>query len=145
MPEEEQDNLDAVMDLMDWDKNVDPHYCEHYFCPPLQASAEENVYEEKWIVYGNPYIGAKELTVFPGKRITIKDTGAYGCVLTQGHGMIEGYECEAAGMLRFGQRSADEFFVGAEAAHKGVTIVNRSSCEPLVMLKHFGPNHPEMP
>ena len=52
--------------------------------------------------------------------------------------------CEAAGMLRFGQLSADEYFVGAEAAAKGVTVTNKS-CEPLVVLKHFGPNHPEKP
>ena len=58
--------------------------------------------------------------------------------------MLGCYTCEAAGMLRFGQPSADEYFVGAEAARAGVRITNQS-CEPLVMLKHFGPNHPEMP
>ena len=129
---------------MDWEKNVDPDYRKHYFRPPVTASEEEGVYIEKWIVYGNELLGAKELTVFPGQTVTIKDSGAYGCILTQGHGTIGGYDCEAAGMLRYGQLSADEFFVGAEAAAKGVTITNKS-CEPLVMLKHFGPNHPEKP
>ena len=100
---------------------------------------------EKWVVYGNDYVGAKELTVLPGQTVTIKDSGAYGCILTQGFGTLGGYRCETAGMLRFGQLSADEFFVGQEAAEKGVTITNNSVCEPLVMLKHFGPNHPEMP
>lgn len=80
----------------------------------------------------------------PGQSIVLKDSGAYGCILTQGHGTIGTYDCEAAGMLRFGAESADEFFVGAEAAQNGVKIINRS-VEPLVMLKHFGPNHPEMP
>jgi hypothetical protein len=47
--------------------------------------------------------------------------------------------------LRFGQLSADEFFVGKEAADAGVKITNFSQYEPLVMLKHFGPNHPEIP
>jgi hypothetical protein len=27
----------------------------------------------------------------------------------------------------------------------GVRITNRSRWEPLVILKHFGPNHPHMP
>ena len=144
LPEEEKDSVDAVMDLMDWDANVDPHYKQTYFRPPVVASEEEGKYVEKWVVYGNPYIGAKELTVYPGQTVTIRDSGAYGCILTQGHGTIGDYECEAAGMLRFGQLSADEYFVGAEAAARGVTITNRS-CEPLVMLKHFGPNHPEKP
>jgi hypothetical protein len=48
-------------------------------------------------------------------------------------------------MLRFGQQSADEFFVSEAAAQKGVTIVNQSPVEPLVLIKSFGPNHPEAP
>ena len=144
LPEEERQDVDKAMALMDWEKNVDPHYKKSYFRPPLPAAREEGVYEEKWVVYGNPYVGAKELTVWPGQSVTLRDSGAYGCILTQGHGTIGNYACEAAGMLRFGQESADEFFVGAEAADRGVKIVNLS-VEPLVMLKHFGPNHPEMP
>jgi hypothetical protein len=31
------------------------------------------------------------------------------------------------------------------AARAGVTITCESQYEPLVMLKHFGPNHPDMP
>lgn len=145
LPEEEKDDVDAVMELMDWEKNVDPNYRENYFRRPVVASAEAGKYEEKWVVYGNPYLGAKELTVLPGQTVVIQDSGAYGCILVQGHGKIGTYPCEAAGMLRFGQLSADEFFVGAEAAARGVAITNESQFEPLVMLKHFGPNHPEMP
>jgi hypothetical protein len=48
-------------------------------------------------------------------------------------------------MLRFGQQSADEFYVSEAAAKKGVTITNLSPIEPLVLLKSFGPNHPEAP
>jgi hypothetical protein len=144
LPKEEQMDIDAVMALLDWDKNVDPDYREHYFRPPLVASEEEGVYVEKWIVYANEYLGAKELTVYPGQQIMIRDSGAYGCILTQGHGKIGGHKCETAGMLRYGQLSADEFFIGAQAAAEGVEIINES-CEPLVMLKHFGPNHPEKP
>jgi len=144
LPDAEKDSVDAVMALMDWEANTDPHYKQHYHRRPLPASKEEGVYEEKWVVYGNPYVGAKELTVLPHRAVTIRDSGAYGCVLVQGHGTIGDYDCEAAGMLRFGDLSADEFFVGAEAAAQGVTIVNKS-VEPLVMLKHFGPNHPEQP
>ncbi len=144
LPANDQDNIDAIMDLMDWDANTDPHYKKHYFRPPI-TERDEGSFIQKWVVYGNPYIGAKELTVMPGQSITIQDAGAYGCILTQGHGKIGGYNCETAGMLRFGQLSADEFFVGHEAATQGVRITNDSLYEPLVMLKHFGPNHPDMP
>jgi hypothetical protein len=48
-------------------------------------------------------------------------------------------------LLRYGQLSADEYFVSEKAAKAGVTISNQSHWEPMVILKHFGPNHPEMP
>jgi len=145
LPAGKKKNVDAVMALMNWEANTDPEYRAHYFRPPIVASETEGVYQEKWVVYGNPFIGAKELTVLPGRTIIIKDSGAYGCILTQGHGTIGRYQCETAGMLRYGQLSADEFFVSKTAAETGVAITNLSECEPLVILKHFGPNHPEKP
>jgi hypothetical protein len=47
-------------------------------------------------------------------------------------------------MLRFGQQSADEFFVSESAANNGIVITNDSPEEPLVLLKSFGPNHPDV-
>ena len=124
------------MSLLDWDKNVDPHYRKNNFRPPLTIVETED-YTEKWIAYGNPYIAAKELTVQPGKTVTITDETAYGCILVQGYGKLGSFDCATATMLRFGGKSQDEFFVSAPAAAKGVTITNNSSCEPLVLLKHF--------
>jgi hypothetical protein len=48
-------------------------------------------------------------------------------------------------MLRYGQASNDEYFVSEATAKEGVTISNHSQFQPMVILKHFGPNHPEMP
>jgi len=48
-------------------------------------------------------------------------------------------------MLRFGQASNDEYFVSEAAAKEGVVISNHSHFQPMVILKHFGPNHPGMP
>ena len=95
--------------------------------------------------YGNPYVGAKELTVLPGQTVTIKDAAAYGCITVQGHGTFGPHDCEAAIMLRYGQMSADEFFVSEKAAKEGVVISNHSKVEPLVILKHFAPNNKEIP
>ena len=75
----------------------------------------------------------------------VKDPAAYGCILIQGHGQFGVHPAEAAIMLRYGQLSADEFFVGEPAARNGITIRNNSRWEPLVVLKHFAPNHPDMP
>ena len=107
------------------------------------SSDESNF--EKWVVYANDYIGAKELTVRPGATAIVKDGAAYGCILIQGYGKFGTFDAEAACMLRFGQLSADEYFVSEAAATEGVTIVNKSRFEPMVLLKHFGPNEPNMP
>ena len=138
-PEDKKRDLDYVMSLLDWEKNVDPHYRKNWFRPPLIATQDEN-HVEKWVVYDTGYIAAKELTVFPGKRALIKDQAAYGCILTQGHGRFGSYSAETAIMLRFGGLSADEYFVSEAAAKSGVTVINHSLSEPLVILKHFGPN-----
>lgn len=142
-PPDKQQDLDYVISLMDWEKNVDPEYRRHYFRPPVTCTEDEN-HIEKWVVYGTPYIAAKELTVYPGRTVTIRDETPYGCILTQGHGFLGGHQAETACMLRFGQASADEYFVSYDAASKGVTIQNLSVCEPLVMLKHF-PYYPAVP
>lgn len=144
-PDDRKRDLDYVMDLMDWEKNIDPHYKKHYFRPPIACSPAGTPYLEKWIAYANDYIGAKELTIQPGQTVTIKDPVAYGCILIQGHGTFGVHEAETATMLHYGQMSGDEFFVSQPAAEKGVRITNRSPWEPMVILKHFGPNHPEMP
>lgn len=144
-PEDKKHNVEYIMSLMDWEKNVDPHYKQKYFRPPLLCSSSDDAHTEKWLVYGNDYIGAKELTVNPGMMVAIRDPVAYGCILIQGHGSLGVYDAEAAGLLRFGQMSADEYFVSEQSAREGVVITNRSKREPMVFLKHFGPNNSEMP
>ncbi|HHW00479.1 MAG TPA: hypothetical protein GXX36_13100 [Clostridiaceae bacterium] len=144
-PEDKKYDIDYILSLMDWEKNIDPNYRKHYFRPPVVCKHSDEKHVEKWIVYANDYIGAKELTVMPGQTVVVKDEAAYGCIIVQGHGKFGVYDAEAAIMLRFGQMSADEYFVSEQAARKGVTITNVSKWEPLVMLKHFGPNHPDMP
>ncbi|MGI6705515.1 MAG: hypothetical protein ACOX6S_04390 [Clostridia bacterium] len=144
-PEDKKRDIDYIISLMDWEKNVDPHYKKHYFRPPILCEHSNERFVEKWIAYANDYIGAKELTVMPGQKVVVKDGAAYGCILIQGYGKFGVYDAEAAIMLRFGQLSGDEYFVSEKAAKEGVVIENKSRWEPMVILKHFGPNHPDMP
>jgi hypothetical protein len=72
---------------------------------------------------------------------TIQDAGAYGLITVQGHGTIDKHPVETPALIRFGQLTYDEYFVSAGAAARGVTLHNPSQSDPLVMLKHFGPNH----
>ena len=144
-PEDKKRNLEYVMSLLDWEKNVDPHYRKHYSRPPVACPNSDGRYAEKWVAYANDYIAAKELTVQPGQKVVVSDGAAYGCIIIQGHGKFGAYDAEASVMLRFGQPSNDEFFVSEAAAKQGVVIENRSRFQPMVILKHFGPNHPDMP
>lgn len=144
-PEDKKRNLEYVMSLLDWEKNVDPHYRKHYFRPPVACPNSDGRYAEKWVAYANDYIAAKELTVQPGQKVVVSDGAAYGCIIIQGHGRFGAYDAEASVMLRFGQPSNDEFFVSEAAAKQGVVIENRSRFQPMVILKHFSPNHPDMP
>ncbi|MCL2033522.1 MAG: hypothetical protein FWG94_02195 [Oscillospiraceae bacterium] len=139
IPKDKADDADFIFSLLDWEVNTCADYRERYFRPPL-SSAKDHAHHENWICYGNEYIGGKELTVYPGQTIVSKEEAAYGCVVVQGYGKFGAYHCEAANMIRFGQLSADEFFVSEDAAKQGVTITNHAVYEPLVILKHFGPN-----
>jgi hypothetical protein len=144
-PPDKQRDIDYVMSLMDWEKNVDPHYRKRFFRPPLVCEHSDRQHTEKWITYGNEYFSAKELTIQPGQTVTVRDAAAYGCILVQGHGTFGVYEAESPVMLRFGQPSSDEYFVSEAAAKNGIVISNRSQFQPLVMLKHFGPNNSDAP
>ena len=144
-PDDRKRDIDYILSLMDWKKNTDPHYKKHYFRPPLPCIGNDHRASEVWITYGNEYFSAKELSVPPGETVTVSEPVAYGCIAVQGHGQFGPFPVESATMLRFGQRSSDEFFVSPEAARRGTRIVNESRSEPLVMLKHFGPNHPASP
>lgn len=135
-PPEKMRDIDYIMSLMDWEANVDPHYKKTYFRPPVTLEKNEG-YVQKQVAYGNDYIAARELTVFPGKTVTVKDGFAYGLIITQGFGKLGAYDCSTACMLRVGGVSQDEFFVSEKTAAEGLTITNRSDSEPLVMLKHY--------
>ena len=143
-PEDKQYDMDYVLSLLDWEKNIDPHYRKNYFRPPIVVNDNE-CYTEKWIAYGNDYIAAKELTVYPEQTVTYKDDVAYGCIFVQGHGSFGTFNAETPVMMRYGQKSADEYFVSEQASRRGIEISNHSQHDPIVILMHFANNHPKMP
>ncbi len=143
-PDKYKSDMDYIIDIIDWDLNVDPHFKDKFHLTPISfGNTKDKGYEEKWVVYGKvngrEVFSAKELTVFSGKKVNIKDTGAYGFITIQGHGKINDLNFESPNMIRFGEITYDEFFVPYSTAISGVTIEN-TGYEPLVMLKHFGPD-----
>jgi hypothetical protein len=145
VPDDRKQDVDYLIGLMDWEKNIDPNFRQHYFRPPVPIPQTGEGFSEKWITYGNPYFSAKELSVAPSATCTVRDEAAFGCIFVQGHGTFGVFQAEAAILLRYGQLSADEYFVSERAARAGIPISNHSQFEPLVVLKHFGPNHPDAP
>lgn len=139
VPEADKNNLDVIMDVADWDLNTCPDYRERFFRRPRREQEGEG-FKQDWIAYGNDYVGAKELTVEPGAKVVVRDGAAYGCIVVQGHGRFGVFACESPTLLRYGQLSADEFFVSHARATQGLTVENTSKYEPLVILKHFGPD-----
>lgn len=147
VPEEHHQDLDYIISMLDWEANVDPEFGKHNQFEPAPVRDESEMkdggYSEKWVVYSTPHYSAKELTVFPGRSVTIRDAAAYGLIVVQGWGSIGKMEVETPSLIRYGEMTKDELFVSASAAGQGILITNRSDKENLVMLKHFGPGNPE--
>lgn len=72
----------------------------------------------------------------------IAERAAFGCIAVQGRGRLGIHAIEAATLIRYGQPTRDEFFVSEAAAADGLTISNQGG-DDLVILKHFGPGHPD--
>ncbi len=151
VPKEKHHDLDFLVALIDWPANTDPNFKLHHYLEPIPVAATSSEgYMDRWVVYGSvsgrQRFTAKELTVDPGGRCTIKDKGAYGLTVTQGHGRIGKLKLNCPAVIRFGQLTEDEFFVSYNAANAGVTFENHSDHDPLVILRYFGPDtNPDAP
>lgn len=147
-PKDKIGDYDELIDVLDWEANVDPNLKEKRFMDPIPVSDVDEMkaqgYVDKWVCYKSFDFSAKELTVLPGQKVTIKDNAAYGLIMMQGHGTMNGWKLETPALIRYGELTYDEYFVSESAAMDGVTITNASAADPLVMLKHFGPNNPDL-
>ena len=144
MPKEKHHDLDFIINQLDWEGNINPNFKDsHYLEPIAVADTESEGYVDRWVVYGKfdgeELFSAKELTINPGVKVTIKDLGAYGLITVQGTGKIGKHALQTPAMIRFGELTDDEVFVSHEAAVQGVTFEN-TGLEPLVSLRYFGPH-----
>jgi hypothetical protein len=151
VPAEFHHDLDFIVDQLDWEKNLDPEFKEHHYLEPVPvADSQSQGYLDRWIVYGKidgqQLFTAKELSLSPGVKATIKDTGAHGLICVQGTGTINRKPLNSPALVRFHELTEDEYFVTEEGARRGVTYENRSETEPLVVLRYFGPEvNPDAP
>ncbi|QDT90556.1 cupin domain-containing protein [Gimesia algae] len=143
-PEDKHDDNEYLVEALDWEANVDPNFKDNNYLEPIAiGDTAADGYVDRWIVYGKvkgeQLFTAKELTVDPGAKVTIKDTGAYSWITVQGEGSIGNLRLQTPAMIRFGEMTEDEVFVTEKTAQAGVTIENTGS-EPLVSLRYFGPD-----
>ena len=147
-PEDRKGDFDQLMEVIDWDLNVNPDILETRFMRPLPVRPVDEMqadgYVENWICYKSDAFSAKELTILPGETVTIKDSACYGMIVMQGHGKFGQWDIETPALIRYGQLTNDEFFVSEKAAMEGVRIINPSTTDPIVILKHFGPENPDL-
>lgn len=151
MPKDRHRDLDFIVEQLDWDSNVDPSFKDNHYLEPVTADgAQKDGWVDRWIVYGKiggkEYFSAKELTVEPRGKCTIKDNGAYGLITVQGKGRMNKMALDCPKLIRFHEMTEDEVFCTEDAAKAGVTFENTSDVEPLVVLRYFGPDvNPQMP
>jgi hypothetical protein len=147
-PKDKMGDVDWLLSVIDWDLNVDPNFAANRFMRPKPVRPAKEMaaegYIENWICYKSTAFSAKELTVLPGRTVTIKDNSAYGFITMQGHGTMGPWDIETPALIRYGQLTHDEYFVSEQAAKEGVTITNPSKTDPIVLLKHFGPENPDL-
>ncbi len=150
VPAEKHQDLDYLVEQLDWEANVNPRFKDSHYLAPLDDPAlSGDGFVDRWVVYGlvhgKQLFSAKELTLQPGVKATIKDPGAYGLIAVQGSGTIGKMRLHTPTLLRFHDLAEDEVFVAAAAAKQGVTLTNTGS-EPLVTLRYFGPDvHAHLP
>ncbi|MBI1369247.1 MAG: hypothetical protein GC162_11415 [Planctomycetes bacterium] len=149
MPKSKHKDIDFIVDQLDWEGNCDPNFKDNHYLEPI-ADTQDEAHVDKWIVYGRikkvQYFSAKELTVMPGQKVTIKDKGATSVIVVQGEGKANNLVLNCPKLIGFHDLTEDEFFVTESAAKAGVTYENTSKTEPLVMLRYFGPEvNPQAP
>jgi len=151
MPPDKNDDLDFILDQIDWEGNLDPSFRDHHYLEPIpDGDTESDGYVDQWVCYGTiggeQLFSAKELTVQPGEKIALADKGASGVIVMQGRGRIGNLAVDCPAMIRFGEMTEDEVFITAEAAQAGVVVENPASECPLVILRYFGPGvNPDAP
>jgi hypothetical protein len=151
MPREKHKDLDFIVEQLDWEANVDPYFKQNHYLEPIVASgSDKDGFTDRWIVYGKvrgeQLFTAKELTVSPGAKATIKENGAYGLITVQGEGRMNKMRLSSPKMIGFHELTEDEVFCIEATAKAGVMFENTSATEPLVVLRYFGPEvNPDAP
>ncbi len=147
VPAASHDDLDYLVDMVDWDLNTDPAFAQTGPCARARCSRRPDPRPGVPRPLGRlpqPGLLGQRDHGAAGATVTLRDAAAYGLILLQGHGTLGAWSVESPTMIRFGQLTSESSFVGEGAAQEGVRITNPSETDPLVMLRHYGPGNPDL-
>lgn len=144
IPDNRRGDFDHMVDLLDWEGNLDPDFARKFYLPPVvDTKRSGHGITRKWVVYGTiggkEHFSASETTVEPGCQFVIQEPGASGVVFVTGRGTIAKHRVHVSTLMRFYEVVNDEFFISAKAAAEGVRVVNDGESD-LVFLQYSGPN-----
>ena len=143
VPPEHQQDLDYIVDMIDWETNRDPDFLAKNTLDPVPVrdldAMRADGHTEHRIVYGQADFGVNEIRMSAGASATFRDDFPYVLLAIGGHGAVGNVPIESPTIIRFGRPSGDEVFVGCHAAGEGVTITNRSRTSDLVLMKTYRP------
>src|SRR5947199_1463045 len=76
VPKDKHHDLDYLVEQLDWEANVNPQFKDSHYLEPIPvAGGDPDAYVDRWVVYGKvqgkQLFTAKELTVNPGRKVTI--------------------------------------------------------------------------
>jgi hypothetical protein len=133
VPKAKQKDLDFIVDLLDWDFNTCTHFKDACYMEPIASEdSSSEGWVDRWVVYGRIHgkqlFSARELTVEPGAKVTIKHSGASGVIAVQGKGKIGRHEIETPVMLR---QMTQDGSSSPPRRGQGVTVENTGT-EPFV-------------
>ena len=117
VPPEHHHDLDYIIGMLDWDKNVDPEFGKHnkVFPKPVQAGGGDG--RRRLLARsGSPMAGRalfrQGTDRVPGPNRRHPPTRRrYGVILTQGWGSAGKMDVETPTLIRFGEMTKDEVFV----------------------------------
>lgn len=135
----ERSDMNAILDLIDWEVCCDPYFYEHHHTSPVVISSSSDG-SEYWVFYGTPKFSGKKIVVNPGGSLSFRERGSFSFFVWGGKGLFSDVAVEAGG-----DHSRDEFFVVHEKAVETITIENTGK-KNLVLFKFFGPDvNPDAP
>jgi len=134
-----RNDMNAILDLIDWEVCCDPYFYEHHHITPIEARSSSDG-SEHWVFYGTPKFSGKKTMVKPGRSLSFRERGPFSFLVWKGRGRFSDLAIRAGG-----DHTRDEFFVVHEKAVETITVQNTGD-EDLVLFKFFGPDvNPDAP